>query len=152
MDSTTIAPEHDLNVEKWAEITVEKWQFAIAEKNLFSKGRKKVYEDESLQHLLNSFTATVHNDADGKPELIDFAFNYFLRMIDAGVGKGVDYSEAKELKLSRKVFGIQKGNRRTPKLVYSKILYSEVMRLGELLTQRYAATAAKTVADAVNSV
>ncbi len=39
--------------------------------------------------LLNSFAHTIHTQANVNPELIRFAFNYYRKFVDMGVGRGV---------------------------------------------------------------
>ena len=111
-----------VDLERWAAITIEKFEFAISERNLIYSG-----------DLLKSFVATVHADADGDNALISFAFNYYLRMLDMGVGKGVNYDDA----------GKGSGRRKYP--VFNKIFYAEMMKLGELLTEMYAKKGAEII-------
>jgi len=115
-----------VDLEKWAEIVIENWRYNIASRQLIH-----------TTDLLNSFQATVTAEADGDKALISFAFQYYLRMIDMGVGKGTSLENKGALAESRRTLGTQKGNRRKAEPVYSRTLYAEIMRLGELLAENY---------------
>lgn len=121
---------------KWAEIVIEKWEFNLASRDLVHSGT-----------LINGFTAHVSTEASGNRALISFAFQYYIRMIDMGVGKGVTRDEVATLGESRKVHGIKTGNRRRRIPVYSKTMYAEIMRLGELLAEKYAERGAGVVIE-----
>lgn len=121
---------------KWAEIVIEKWEFNLANRNLVHTG-----------DLINSFSAHVSAESANNTALISFAFEYYLRMLDMGVGKDVPYGEWRNLRESRRVYGTQKGNRRKPIPVYSRTLYAQIMKLGELLTKQYATAGAKMIID-----
>ncbi len=123
---------------KWAEIVIEKWEFNIASRDLVHSG-----------DLINGFTAHVATEAASNRALISFAFQYYIRMIDMGVGKGVSRDDVGTLGESRKVHGISTGNRRGRIPVYSKTMYAEIMRLGELLAEQYAGVGAYGIADVV---
>jgi len=118
----SVGQQSNVDLERWAAITIEKWEFALSKNNLIYSG-----------DLLRSFQAVVHSEANGNNALISFAFNYYLRMLDMGVGKGVSLDEA----------GRGSGRRKYP--VFNKIFYAELMRLGELLTKMYADKGAKTI-------
>jgi hypothetical protein len=110
-----------VDLEKWAAIVIEKFEFAISKYNLVYSG-----------DLLRSFQAIVQSESGGDNALISFAFNYYLKMLDMGVGKGVSIADAGTGK--RKKYP-----------VFNKILYAEIMRLGELLTEMYAINGAKII-------
>ena len=116
-----------VDLVKWAEIVIEKWEFNLANKNLINTG-----------NLINSFTSLVTIEAASNTALISFAFEYYIRMMDMGVGNGVSRDGRDLLADSRRVYGVQRGNRRKAIPVYSKIIYADIMRLGELLTKQYA--------------
>lgn len=74
--------------------------------------------------LLNSFTYTIHTQANGNPELIKFAFNYYGKFVDMGVGRGVTLET------------VETTNRK-PKPWYSKVFWSQFQRLKELMVEKY---------------
>lgn len=112
----------NVDLERWAAITIEKFEFAISKYNLIYSG-----------DLLRSFQSIVHEEANGDSALISFAFEYYLRMLDMGVGKGVSKDNA----------GRGSGRRKYP--VFNKIFYAELMKLGELLTNMYAQKGADVI-------
>jgi hypothetical protein len=73
---------------------------------------------------MNSFTATVQREANGNPYLIEFAFNYYGKFVDMGVGRGVKAGES--------------GSKRSAKGWYSRTFFSQVQVLGDLLGRKYA--------------
>ncbi len=98
--------------------------------------------------LLNSFHSHVTMDADGNSALISFAFQYYLRMLEMGVGKGVSFDDVKSNTLNRREDGRQTGNRRKPiRGLYSGVFYGEAMRLLELMQAAYAKEGAKIIMD-----
>jgi len=110
---THIKESQRVDLEKWAQITVEKWEYNVASKNLIYSG-----------DLLNSFQISVSQDANGDVGMITFAFNYYLRMLDMGVGKGVTLDNVK-------------GSNRRAYKVFNRTFYSEFRKLVELLTDSY---------------
>ncbi len=124
-------PEATVDLQRWAEITIEKWQWNIVSRNLINSGE-----------LLNSFMASVSSDSEGNTALITFAFNYYLRMIDMGVGAGTSKTDVADVADRRRQEGASRGNRRKPQPVFLRTFYSEVMRLNELFTEKYAAQGA----------
>ncbi len=117
-----------VNLEKWAKYTVEKFEFAVAKYKLKNTGK-----------LLNSFLYQVSQDADGKTAMISFAFQYYLRMIDMGVGRGTTRDSRQERS--------EMGKRRKKRPVYNKIFWSELSRLNELLQEYYKKEAQNTILD-----
>lgn len=114
-----------VDLAQWAQITIELWQFKIAQFGLISRNRHYSNPDEPTpQSLIDSFTYHVSQQSGGDQALVSFAFNYYIHMLDMGVGKGVRLGDV--------------SNRKKYK-VYSKPLYSQILRLTELLAEEYAA-------------
>jgi len=86
--------------------------------------------------LIRSFQYTISAEAGGDNALISFAFNYYLRMLDMGVGKGAPIGE-------------DSNRKRYP--VFIKTFQSELYRLTELLTQMYANQGAAIVAYGISN-
>jgi len=105
-----------LTAQAWADIVVERWEQKIVTMGI-----------GSTQDLLKSFTSQVITDSGGNPELIRFAFNYYGRMVDMGVGKGVKASDA----------GLSNTTRK-PKPWYNKTFAAQVHKLAEILAEKYA--------------
>jgi hypothetical protein len=132
-----IKPSAKVDLDRWAKITIEKWQYNIVRKKLINTGS-----------MLKSFEYSISHDADNNTALISFAFKYYLRMLEMGVGKGVSYEDVGDLKESRRLEGKRTGNRRKPiKKLYSTTFYSELYRLSELLTNAVAQEGAKIIVD-----
>ncbi len=87
--------------------------------------------------LANSFVSTIVNNAGGDLSRIEFAFNYYGKFVDMGVGRGVKLGDAR-------------GNRR-PKKWYSKTFYAEVKKLGELVAAKYAQKAQIIIVESVKT-
>jgi len=135
----TNAPiEAKVDLNKWAKYTVEKFEFAVAKYNLKDTGI-----------LLNSFAFTVSQEADGRTALISFAFEYYLRMIDMGVGSGTTYDDRDDQYAANRAYGKGAGTRRRRYPVYNKIFYSQLMRLNELLQKYYKNTAQNIIVNAI---
>ena len=102
-----------LTVEAWAKIVIERWELEMARAGVRGTGK-----------LLNSFMYTIHSQANGNPELIQFAFNYYGKFVDMGVGRGVTLDTAETTK-------------RKPKPWYSKVFWSQFQKLKELMVEKY---------------
>nr|WP_321357177.1 hypothetical protein [uncultured Draconibacterium sp.] len=103
-----------LTVEAWADIVIERWEQKIERLGIMSTGA-----------LLRSFYHTVQTQSNGDPELIIFTFEYYGKFVDMGVGRGVTVEE------------VEFSNRR-PKAWYSKVFFSQLEKLKELLAAKYA--------------
>lgn len=115
--------------ERWAAITIQRWEEKITTLGI---GHDSI--------LINSFTHQVISDSNGDPALISFAMEYYGRMVDMGVGRGVTLSDVG-------------GNhhRRKPKPWYSKTLAREIHRLAEILAKAYGKKATMLIADTINT-
>jgi hypothetical protein len=102
-----------LTVEAWAKIVIERWELQMARAGVRGTGK-----------LLNSFMYTIHSQANGNPELIQFAFNYYGKFVDMGVGRGVTLESV----------GV---SNRKPKPWYSKVFWSQFQKLKELMVEKY---------------
>ena len=112
--------------DKWARITIKRWRKKIRQLRIGSS------------HELNkSFIKDVIGAANGDLIKIEFAFNYYGKFVDMGVGKGSKISQVKENRTSRRLEGRMLGNRRRPKKWYSKTFHAESMRLLEIMSEHY---------------
>ncbi|HAQ19597.1 MAG TPA: hypothetical protein DCR40_10260 [Prolixibacteraceae bacterium] len=116
-----------LTIEAWAEIVIKTWLEKIIRLNI------------NYSHALyNSFAHHVITNANGDPERIEFAFLYYGKFVDMGVGNGVSKSEATEL--------VAAGmNGRHAKPWYSKTFYHQLQVLRELLAEKYAMKASQVI-------
>lgn len=88
-------------------------------------------------NLINSFTQQVITDSNGDPTLIIFAFNYYGKFVDMGVGRGVPHSE------------VPFSNRRA-KPWQSKTFARELGVMAELLSRHYGHRVGITIANRIN--
>lgn len=100
-------------VADWARITVERWEEKVMQLGI----------GYNLD-LINSFTHEVITASNGDPELVKFTFEYYGRMVEMGVGRGVPIAEVP-------------SSNRTPKPWYSKTFAREVHKLAEHLGKAY---------------
>jgi len=112
--------EEKVSFEKWAKYTVQKFEFAVSKFRLHDTGK-----------LINSFHYQVQQEANGDSALITFTFEYYLRMLDMGVGRGDKRDDF--------------DNKRKKYPVYNKIFWGELQRLSELLQIYYLKTAQKII-------
>ena len=126
-----------ITVEAWANITIKEWIKKIEELKI---GQSVNYKGETVYstgQLVRSFAHHIHLNANGIPEYIKFAFEYYGRFVDWGVGKGVSIENL-----------IKYGDRittRRPKPWFSPVFSYHVKRLTEIMAEKYAAKAAKVI-------
>ena len=89
-----------LTVEAWAEIVMERWLDKIDRLGI----------GYSMQ-LADSFQMEVISNAGGDVARIEFAFKYYGKFVDMGVGKYTKLDQVKELKTDRRMEGKQRGLR-----------------------------------------
>jgi len=120
-DNTNIG----LTVEAWAEITIKRWEQKIVALGI-----------GHTRELINSFTLHIISDANGNPSLIQFAFEYYGKFVDMGVGKGVK-------------IGLGGHTNRKSKPWYSKTFAAEVHSLGRILADKYAQKATLVIVEGI---
>lgn len=102
-----------ITVDAWAKIVIERWEQKITQLGIRRTGK-----------LLNSFQHYINTQAGGNPDKITFAFEYYGKFVDMGVGRGVNMQE------------VGNSNRR-PKPWYSKTFWSQFEKLKDLIVQKY---------------
>lgn len=102
-----------LTAEAFAKIVIERWEQKIMRLNVIQSGK-----------LLNSFASFVGTQANGNLNFIQFTFEYYGKFVDMGVGRGVKKEE------------VEFSNRK-PKQWYSKIFFSQVLKLKEIMVEKY---------------
>ncbi|MDA3906514.1 MAG: hypothetical protein PF484_10610 [Bacteroidales bacterium] len=124
----SIAPQQDFGItmQAWADIVIDIWEDKTEALGI----------NDSYQ-LLDSFMNTVVVDANGNPEKIEFAFNYYGKFVDMGVGGNISISD----------IGSAVTSKRRPKAWYSKTFFSQVKKLGEILASKYAKRAALIIIE-----
>lgn len=105
-------------VSAWAEIVIKEWLQKISAFNIGDTGA-----------LAQSFMHHVYWHAGGDLQKIEFAFKFYGRFVDWGVGKGVSLSGWKALTN----FDM---TARRPKPWFSDVFYKQKERLLHLLSER----------------
>lgn len=114
-------------VEQWAKYVIERWQLEIIRLGINSSG-----------NLLKSFTSEVITQSGGNVDKVIFAFEYYGKFVDMGVGRGVHYAEVSD-------------SGRKPKQWYNKTFYGQVKRLAEIMKEKYQIEAAAIVVDTISA-
>jgi hypothetical protein len=127
--------------DAWAKITIKVWRDKLT--------RMKAVRSSQLWQ---SFLSDVIGQADGDLLKVEFAFRYYGKFVDMGVGKGVPIGGVKDNATSRRLEGKMLGNRRRPKKWYSKTLSHQVKRLSEIMEYEYGHRAALQIKDAIQSL
>ncbi len=106
-----------LTLEAWADIVIDNWLNNIA------KLRIGYYFqlEQTLAHEIQG------GGAGQLPTAVQFSFPLYGKFVDMGVGRGVKLEDVKS-----------GYNNRKPKKWYSRTFYSETMKLGEILGEKYA--------------
>lgn len=111
--------------EAWADIVIKNWQRKIIELDIGDTGA-----------LYESFVQNVIGNADGIPERIELAHEYYGNFVDMGVGKGVYVGNPGDV-----------NTRRKAKPWKSKILFYQVIRLSELLSEKFGILGAAVIKE-----
>jgi hypothetical protein len=114
--------------QAWAQITVKLWR-----KNL---NRLKVGQHSSGD-LYRSFQFKVIAGSGGNVDRIEFAFRYYGKFLDMGVGKSTRIGDRPVSGCSRKLSEKFLGMGRVSKKWYSRTFYAESHRLFEILQKEY---------------
>lgn len=118
----------NLTLQAWADIVIQIWLDKV----------EKLRMNYSYQ-LSDSFVNHVVSHANGNVAKIEFAFNYYGKFVDMGVGKGVTLEDVGNPNTTRK-----------PKPWYSRTFYAEVKKLTEILAQKYARKGVLTVIENID--
>lgn len=113
-----------ITAQAWADIVIKNWRHRISRLGIGNTG-----------NLVNSFAITVHREANGNANLIEFAFEYYGKFVDMGVRKSVPLGSSDV----------------NPKPWYSKEFFSQVKRLSELLKEKYELKAALSIVENIES-
>lgn len=116
-----------LTVEEWAEIVVKIWEEKMLQ-----------LEISDTFQLANSFAFHVIGNAGGDVQRIEFAFNYYGKFVDMGVGRGI--------KLEDRYF----GSKRISKPWYTKTFMREVRKLKFILAEKYGHLGAISIVENID--
>jgi len=86
----------------------------------------------------------------GNVDRIEFAFNYYGKFLDMGVGKGTKLGDRPVSKSSRVLADKMLGGVRQPKKWYSRTFYGESHRLFEILQKEYGRKAQVIISENIN--
>jgi hypothetical protein len=112
----------------WAQITIKRWRRKI--------DRMKIGQHSSGE-LFRSFQYNVLASAGGDVQRIEFAFRYYGKFVDMGVGRGTKLGDQPMSQGMRKLSGKLLGMKRVPKKWYSKTFYAETQKLIEILQEEF---------------
>lgn len=116
-----------LTVEAWADITIKEWIKKIEALGIGETGQ-----------LVRSFTHHVNTSANGIPEYVNFAFEYYGRFVDWGVGNGMTI-EHRDMLVSSGAAS------RRQKPWFSTVFYTQLKILSHLMAEKYAQQTAVVV-------
>lgn len=123
-----------LTLEAWADIVLKNWLQKIM----------KMYIIDTMS-LAKSLEHHVYLNSNGNPERVEFAFMYYGRFVDMGVGEG------KSQNGSLKNLSVEKSfKERIARKWYSPVFYSEVMKLQNILAEKYGLKAAQTIVESID--
>jgi hypothetical protein len=108
-------------LKAWADIVIERWELKISQFNVYDTGE-----------LLRSFQTHVQLDANGVGEKITFAYAYYGRFVELGVGK---YVKA----------GMESNRKKKP--WYTKIFFGQVNQLARIMAEKYGQQAALAIVE-----
>lgn len=107
----------DITVKAWADIVIQNWIDKIY--------KLQIYHSRTLlRELAEDFALHITSNAGGNPDLIEFAFRYYGKFVDMGVGKGVPLGRV--------------DTQRKPKKWFSPTFYAELNQLSAILADKYA--------------
>jgi hypothetical protein len=121
-----------LTVEAWADITIREWEKKIEALNI----------GLSMQ-LIDSFTHHIYSQADGDPSRIQFAFEWYGRMVEYGVGNGVNLEERDSMIAA----GLTK---RRPKPWFFDVFAKQLAVLRYVLEEKHARKVERLVVRNIN--
>jgi len=109
-----------LTVEAWADIVIKEWIKKVEALKIGNTGL-----------LINSFTNTIYTAANGDPGRIVFAFEWYGKMVDYGVGRYVTLADRD---------GMIAGGMTTrrPKPFFTDTFYKQLEVLRHLMEEKYA--------------
>ena len=116
-----------LTLQAWMDIVIKIWRNKISEMDIGSSGE-----------LFDSFVGTIISNSGGSAERIDFAFNYYGKFVDMGVGSGVYVGNPGDVLTSRR-----------PKRWYSPVFYSQTLALRDILANKYGMIGASIVSEGI---
>lgn len=124
--------ENSETIRAWAEITLNIWRDRITELKIYESGE-----------LMRSLENTLYTSAGNSVEKVEFAFKLYGIFVDMGVGREISKGNGGDL-------GFTPVRKR--KEWYSRVFYREVMRLKEILAEKYGQEIAKQVVHSMKPI
>lgn len=121
-------------LDAWADIVLDIWKDRMMDFNVRNTG---ALWESLLQH--------VNFQASGDSNKIDFFFNYYGIYVDMGVGGEFKAGNTGEVMINGE------SAKRRAKPWYSKVFYSQVKRLGEILAEKYGEETAKMLVGIISA-
>lgn len=118
----------NLTVQAWADIVIQIWLDKIEKLHIYD-----------TYQLADSFVNHIITHANGDAYRIEFAFNYYGKFIDMGVGRGVKLEDAGD-----------PNSKRKPRPWYSKTFFSEVQKLRIIFAEKYARKGAILIVENID--
>ena len=115
-------------IQRWTEIVIEVWEEKIDKLGIGHSN-----------NLIDNFYHHIVSNAAGDMQKVEFAFNYYGKFVDMGVGKGVPVGDTGS------------GNTRKSKKWYSPSFTHQVKRLAEIMAEKYAEEATFAIVDSIQS-
>lgn len=115
-------------VEDWAEMVIQIWIERMAALKV----------SNAWLHA-DSFAHHIYSSAGGNVSKIEFAFNYYLKFTDMGVGNGISLANRAQM-----------NTRRQQRLWYSKTFLLEVRKLTNMLAAQHAHNAAMIIVENIS--
>lgn len=100
-------------MDAWAKMMITIWQDKMIEKNIHDTGE-----------MFQSFNTELHFQSNGDVGKIVHTYNYYGRMVDMGVGRGVKKGDVED-------------SGRKPKEWYGKSYYHSIKVLSEKMAELY---------------
>lgn len=116
-----------LTVTAWAEIVVKEW--------INRATALGIKPSDPLSS--NRFRQFLTTQADGDPQRIEFTFDFYLKFVNWGVGRGVTIADRDTYILAGKKAKYNKGEGRRPKPWYDDVFPKQLTILGHLLAEKY---------------
>ena len=118
-----------INYDDFAQFVIEKWQTKIVTLGI-----------TDTRVLFNSFTSTLHREANGDTNKITFTFHYYGKFLEMGVfGSG------------RRKTNTNKKHYRAKQPWYSAAFARQVRRLADLLAKQYGYESVATIAEGLKA-
>lgn len=118
----------NLTVQAWADIVITIWLNKIDQLRV-----------NHTYQLADSFANHIISHANGDLQRIEFAFNYYGKFVDMGVGRGVTLEDV-----------ASPNNQRKPKPWYSRYFYAEVQKLARIMAEKYGRKGVITIVENID--